>query len=134
MRSVFSLAFLLIALSACGGGGSDSTAPNNGGGGGGGGGSGGGSTCTSSVTQGCVSGTTSNTFSPATVTINANGQVTWTFASQHSVIFDGSGAGKPTDIGATSSGSVSRTFTTAGSFPYHCGIHGTGMSGTITVQ
>jgi plastocyanin len=31
-------------------------------------------------------------------------------------------------------GTFSNTFNTAGSFPYHCQVHGTSMSGTVTVR
>ena len=79
-----------------------------------------------------VTATASDQFNPSTATITKGGTVTWTFAALHNVIFDG-GAGVPTNIGDTSSGSVSRTFTTSGSFPYHCTIH-PGMNGTVVVQ
>ncbi|MFL5576766.1 MAG: plastocyanin/azurin family copper-binding protein [Gemmatimonadaceae bacterium] len=41
--------------------------------------------------------------------------------------------GAPADIGQTSNASVARTFSTAGTFPYHCSIHPQ-MTGQVTVQ
>jgi plastocyanin len=78
-----------------------------------------------------VDATVQNTFNPATAFITRNGTVTWNFATLHNVIFDGSGG--PTNINDTASGSVSRTFPTAGTFNYHCTIH-PGMNGAVVVQ
>jgi plastocyanin len=67
--------------------------------------------------------------------------VTWTWNScssdgyggttcvAHSILFDDG-----TASGSQSDGSWARTFTTAGTYKYHCTIHGAAMSGTITVQ
>ncbi len=38
------------------------------------------------------------------------------------------------DSGVQSSGMFSRTFTTAGSFPYYCSVHGAMMTGTVVVN
>jgi plastocyanin len=72
-----------------------------------------------------------NTFVPASSTIAEGGQVTWTWAGavDHNVTF----ATGP-NSGDQTSGTFSRTFSTAGSFPYQCTIHGSSMSGTVTVQ
>jgi plastocyanin len=79
-----------------------------------------------------VSATASDTFNPSSVTIAPGGTVTWTFAATHNVNF--TGAEPPGgDIGDTPSGSVSRTFPTAGNFPYTCTLHA-GMNGTVLVQ
>ena len=72
-----------------------------------------------------------NQFVPATVEIAQGGTVTWVFEAQHNVNFDAAGA--PADIGNTSSGSVARTFPTAGTFAYHCSLH-PGMNGTVNVR
>jgi plastocyanin len=58
--------------------------------------------------------------------------VTWTFAETHNVTFN---AAAPTggNIPDTPSGSVSRTFPAAGSFPYRCTLHA-GMNATVNVQ
>jgi len=70
-------------------------------------------------------------FSPSAVTINVNDQVTWNWTG-----------GLPHDTRSTTavwnSGifvaphSFSHTFTSAGSFPYTCTVHG--FSGSVTVQ
>lgn len=73
-----------------------------------------------------------NYYQPASITVSAGTVVTWTWASQgveHTVTFaDG------TTSDQLASGTYSRTFTAAGTYPYHCVIHGTAMSGTVTVQ
>ena len=70
-----------------------------------------------------------NFYSPAATTIAVGETVTWTWrgASQHSVTFD-DGMTSPTQ----SSGTFQRTFATAGSYAYHCVVHGVAMSGTVT--
>jgi plastocyanin len=87
------------------------------------------------------------TFSPATVSVPVGATVTWNWAcsdggsdgyggyatcASHNVTFDdGSGVASSTQ----SSGSFSRTFAAAGTFKYHCSIHGAGiMSGSVVVQ
>lgn len=73
-------------------------------------------------------------FSPTSLTVSSGTTVTFTNSSgvAHNVIFDGAA---PTggDIGAISSGSQTRTFSTVGSYPFHCTIHA-GMTGTVIVQ
>lgn len=71
-------------------------------------------------------------FSPAAVTINVNDQVRWTWigsvghtTTSNSGLWDSGVRGN----GAT----FINTFSTAGSFPYHCTVHPF-MMGTITVQ
>ena len=73
-------------------------------------------------------------FSPATVTIAAGRSVTFRFGSvAHNVFFDAV-SGAPSDIPtATANASVTRTFNTAGTYPYECHLH-PGMSGTVVVQ
>lgn len=71
------------------------------------------------------------TFNPSTVDIPAGGSVTWTFEATHNVTFT-PGPGAPPNIGDTPTGSVSRTFATAGTFTYTCTIHG--MVGTVVVH
>jgi plastocyanin len=89
-------------------------------------GSGGSGPSTATVT------TVDRTFSPRTVAIAAGGAVTWQFTATHNVTFGGA---TPTggNIGNTSSGSVSRTFPTAGTYNYECTLH-SNMTGTVTVQ
>jgi len=76
-------------------------------------------------------------FSPATLTIKAGTTVIWknTTAASHTVTSDD---GKSFDSGMTNpiaaqSGTFSHTFTTAGTFAYHCAIHPF-MKATIIVQ
>lgn len=72
-------------------------------------------------------------FDPAAVTIARGASVTWVFSgTRHNVTFT---AGAPTggNIPDTENASVSRTFPTAGTFPYTCTRH-SGMNGTVTVQ
>jgi plastocyanin len=79
-----------------------------------------------------VAATTGNTFDPSSVTITANGQVTWNFAGvAHNVTFDNA-APQGGNIATTSNSSVSRTFPNPGTYPYHCTIHG-GMNGEVNV-
>ena len=70
-------------------------------------------------------------FSPTSVTVPVNGTVTWNWNSggvAHDVTFqDGS------ESGPKSSGTFQKTFSTAGTFNYICSIHGTVMSGSVTV-
>jgi plastocyanin len=71
-------------------------------------------------------------FSPASLTVYVGTTVTWTNndAMAHTVTSDGSSF----DSGNIApGGKYSRTFSTAGSFPYHCTIHPT-MTGTVTVK
>jgi plastocyanin len=79
-----------------------------------------------------VTATAGNAFVPEQVTIADEGTVTWTFQALHNVQF-AAAAGAPTNIGNTSSGTESRTFSTPGTFQYSCGIH-PGMTGSVVVQ
>ena len=73
-----------------------------------------------------------NSFDPATITVAVGATVTWTWSgySAHNVTFNTGGV----TSGDRTSGSYARTFNAAGTYPYHCSIHGAAMSGTITVQ
>ena len=75
-----------------------------------------------------------NVFSPATVTIKAGERVTWDWVTgTHSIVSDDD----PPAFAASSpqaAGQYTVTFPTAGSYGYHCGVHGTMMTGTIIVQ
>lgn len=72
-----------------------------------------------------------NSFSPSSITVATGTAVTWQWqgANVHNVTF---GAGGPADIPDRTSGSMSRTFNTAGTFAYSCTNHG-GMNGSVTV-
>ncbi|MBM3908701.1 MAG: cupredoxin domain-containing protein [Gemmatimonadetes bacterium] len=77
--------------------------------------------------------TTANTFNPATLTVARGTVVTFTFqATTHNVIFNNV-TGAPTNISSTSSSSVQRTFSTAGTFGYDCTLHA-GMRGSVVVN
>lgn len=90
-------------------------------------------------TTASVTATTGQQFTPSTVTIKAGGSVTWVFQSlAHTVTFNTPApAGTPADIGTAaapvSGQSISRTFSTAGTFNYHCSIH-QGMTGVVIVK
>jgi len=104
-----------VAALACSG--SDSPSAPSGGGG-------------STVTVGTPAG--GLVFSPTNITVAPNGTVTWSWNSggvAHDVTFqDGSNSGPK------SSGTFQKTFPTAGTFSYICSIHGSVMSGTVTVS
>jgi plastocyanin len=76
-----------------------------------------------------------NKFSPSSTTVPTGTSVSWTWTgiNSHNVTFDTPGVtGSATQANG---GSFSKQFNSAGTFPYHCSIHGAGvMSGTIKVQ
>lgn len=76
-----------------------------------------------------------NSFTPQSITVPLNTSVTWEWSTTtlpHNVTFDVV-AGAPGNIpDRTAVGSVARTFTSVGTFPYQCTNHG-GMTGTVTV-
>ena len=98
----------------------------------------GGSSTSPKPTPGTVTATSNLQFTPSTVTVTQNGApatVTWVFQSvAHTVTWDTQPVGASvTDIGATSSASVSRDFSVSGTYTYHCSIHPQ-MTGTVVVQ
>ena len=82
-----------------------------------------------------------NSFSPANKSIAVGSTVNWSWNTctgdvysgqtcvAHSVTFD-DGPSSPTQ----DQGSYSRTFAAAGTYNYHCAVHGAAMAGSITVQ
>lgn len=84
-----------------------------------------------------------NAFSPGDITVAAGSTVTWTWNTcaggdgygngqtcyDHNVQFD-SGVSSETKA----SGIFTRTFPTAGTYAYHCVVHGAAMSGRVIVQ
>lgn len=86
-------------------------------------------------TSDTVTATTGQQFDPSSVTVKAGGTVTWVFQNlAHTVTFNTPvPTGTPPDINSSINTSVSRTFTTAGTFNYHCSIH-PGMTGVVHVQ
>ena len=74
-----------------------------------------------------------NTFTPANSTIRVGQTVLFDFPSlAHNVIFAVKN-GRPADIPSTMNQTVTRVFTTAGTFPFDCTIH-PGMSGQVIVN
>jgi plastocyanin len=73
-------------------------------------------------------------FGPASLTVNAGDVVTFAFGTiAHNVFFDAQ-TGAPADIsGSNANVSVTRTFTTPGTYRYTCHIHPF-MVGTVVVQ
>ena len=70
-------------------------------------------------------------FSPNTVNINVNDSVIWTWVGSPHTTTSDTGLW---DSGVFGTGhTFSRTFSSAGSFPFHCTVHPF-MTGTITVQ
>ena len=81
-----------------------------------------------------VAATNSNTFTPSTVTINEQEKVTWrNQGGFHNVVFDDGSYTQPAEP-SFSMWTVDRTFPNAGTYRYHCGFHGSSMSGTVVVQ
>jgi plastocyanin len=74
-------------------------------------------------------------FEPQSLTIPVGTTVDWNdTGGRHTVELD-DGSFKSEEM--TAGGSVSRTFQTPGTYPYHCGLHGdrggSGMAGTVIV-
>jgi plastocyanin len=89
-----------------------------------------------------------NTFTPSTLTVPVGSTVKWTWASctggydpyggsagetcvDHNVTWDA------TDVPASptqGSGTYQRLFNVAGTYNYHCSMHGAAMSGKVVVQ
>ena len=123
--------FLAAALYACGGGSSasngvtDPGTPNP--------------PVTGSTTSLSVE---NNKYVPPNDSVAVGATLTWTWntctgdgyggssCASHSVKFDDGVSSSPIQ----SSGTFSRTFNTAGTYTYHCAVHGTAMSGTIIVK
>ena len=136
MQSWRIVAVVLLPLyAACGGGGSGADAPTTP------------TTPTTPVTptQPTNQVTIANSaFTPSTMNVSAGATVTWTWDTcsdpgyggntcvAHDVVFDD---GSNATSGTLDHGSWSRTFATAGTFNYHCSIHGAAvMSGTVVVK
>jgi plastocyanin len=125
------IAALIVAASCGGSGGSDGTRIVTAPGGGGGGGTP--AACTPGGTTVCLE--TSNSFNPTSITVAPGTSVTWNNPTgvTHNVTFNVV-TGAPANSSNFSSGTFTATFGTAGTYPYHCTIHGLSMSGTIVVR
>lgn len=127
----------IVIAAACGGGATDST--TNGGQNPG--------TGTNPSTNPNTVALVDSSFNPAAITVKAGTTVTWQWSAcadtssgygygsgacmTHQISFDdGSGVQSPKQ----DQGSFNRTFASAGTFKYHCLIHGSYMSGQVTVQ
>ena len=122
MRTAYVCAGLVFAgVLGCGGGGDKSPTGT-------GTGTGGGNT--PEVTTNAID-VRDNSFNPTATTVNAGTTVTWTWRGNgdHDVTFnDGAFSGRQ------NTGNYERTFPTVGRFPYHCTVHGLGMSGEVVVR
>ncbi len=84
------------------------------------------------TTQGVTVTVSDNTFAPNSALAAVGTRVTWQWQGtlQHSVVFDNNDPGSALQA----AGTFDRTFGTAGSYTYHCQIHGAaGMTGIVTV-
>ncbi|HKW10659.1 MAG TPA: plastocyanin/azurin family copper-binding protein [Gemmatimonadaceae bacterium] len=81
-----------------------------------------------------VTATASLAFAPATLTVSAGDAVTFAFQGvPHNVFFDAQ-TGTPANIdGSNTNSSITRVFTTPGTYHYTCHIHPF-MEGTVVVQ
>ena len=70
-------------------------------------------------------------FNPAAITVPVGATITWTNEDsvRHTVTLD---SGAVTSDALATGATYSQTFTTAGTFPYHCSIHPS-MKGSVTV-
>jgi plastocyanin len=126
------VALAVVSLAACGGGGggggSQVTSPPPGGGGN-----------TPPPANGIT--VSNNSYSPGSKTVAVGEPVRWAWNTcsgdpyygqtcvAHSVTFD-DGTTSPTQ----DQGTFTRTFAAAGTYTYHCAVHGAAMTGSITVQ
>ena len=86
---------------------------------------------------------TDATFDPTNIVVNVGATVTWQWNScsdsyggystcvTHQIAFD-DGSGIMSSM--QSAGTFTRVFNTAGTYKYHCTVHGAPMSGQVTVQ
>lgn len=128
MKAVF-VVLAVVSLCGCGGsGGGTATAPPNNG-------------VNTPPPAGGIS-VTNNMFSPGTKTVAVGASVQWAWNTctgdayngqtcvSHSVTFDDGSASSALQ----DQGTFNKTFNTAGTFTYHCSVHGAAMTGSITVQ
>ena len=116
------VAGILAVAASC----SSSTGPGGGGGGGGGG------ACSGTNASPAVC---DNFFSPNVITATHGNSVTFTFKGHigHNVTWDG-GPTSPANSAIMSSGQFTSDVLAAGTYTFHCIVHGPAMSGTINVN
>jgi len=126
----------LAALVACGGGGSGTTGPgttggnNTGGNNTGGNNTGGtGAVATTAVDMKNLA------FAPGAIKVGSGATVTWTNQDgvTHNVTFDNAVVPPSGPVTAGTAKALTMP-TAAGTYPYHCTLHGTAMSGSVQVQ
>ena len=109
-RSILTVGALVLLAAGCGGNDNGGTGPTN-------------------STSNAIS-VRDNSYSPTATTVPVGTTVTWTWrgANAHDVTFS-------TEHSAVQrAGTYQRQFTTAGTYDYHCSIHGAAMSGRVVVQ
>ncbi len=84
---------------------------------------------------------TNDAFSPASKTVATGTQVNWNWNTCTGDVYSGQTCVSHSvtfDDGVTSAtqdkGTFTRTFTAAGTYAYHCKVHGAAMAGTIVVN
>ncbi|HWZ28262.1 MAG TPA: hypothetical protein VNX15_06865 [Gemmatimonadales bacterium] len=99
--------------------------------------------CNSSTSPGSTGGrstsiTVGNNFYSITPDTVASGVlITWTWATPsngHTVNWDSGPTTLPANSSVMTSGSYTATLTVAGTYHYHCAIHGAAMSGVLVIQ
>lgn len=80
-----------------------------------------------------VAGNSSQTFTPASIVVAVDAEVTFTFGALVHNVTHGTTPGAPANVPNSSNVSVVSTFTTAGDFLYDCTIHA-GMQGEVIVR
>jgi plastocyanin len=78
-----------------------------------------------------------NFYSITPDTVASGTPITWTWSTPsngHTVNWDSGPGTLPANSGTKTSGTYSTTLTTAGTYHYHCAIHGAAMSGVLVIQ
>ena len=85
------------------------------------------------VAASVAAGASDQTYTPATIVVARNANVTYTFGGLNHTVTFRSVAGAPASVPATTNSSVARAFPVVGDFRYDCTIH-SGMSGIVIVR
>jgi plastocyanin len=130
LRHIALIGVTAAALAACGSSGGNGSPSGSSGSGGGGTAS----ACQPTNQSGGTAVTIANfAYSPATVQAKVGQPITWTNndTASHGAILDDDAACTTGSFGQGGSGSL--VFSAAGTYTYHCPVHGSSMKGTITV-